>query len=64
MVIVDSAEPGWSGELALTDRQQLDDSVLELLGIGDAMERESLRAELYDELTKLYRQIRISERKM
>jgi hypothetical protein len=64
MVDVDSTEPGWTGELALEDRQQLDDAVLELLGIADPQERLTLRAELYDEITKLYRQIRVAERKM
>jgi type I restriction-modification system DNA methylase subunit len=54
----------WTGELALEDRQQLDDAVLELLGISDADERFALRNELYTEITKLYRQIRVAEKKM
>lgn len=64
MVDVDSTETSWTGELALADRQQLDDAVLELLGISDRQERESLRAELYEEVTKLYRQLRVAEREM
>lgn len=64
LVDVDSSETRWTGELALEDRQQLDDAVLELLGIADARERVALRDELYAEITKLYRQIRVAERKM
>ncbi|MGE0130176.1 MAG: class I SAM-dependent DNA methyltransferase [Blastocatellales bacterium] len=64
LVEVDSTEPGWTGELALRDRQELDDAVLELLGISDAAERAALRDELYAEITQLYRQIRIAEKKM
>ncbi|MEK7832273.1 MAG: hypothetical protein AAB401_14355, partial [Acidobacteriota bacterium] len=64
LVDVDSAEPGWTGELALTDRQELDDAVLELIGINDAAERAALCDELYREITQLYRQIRIAEKKM
>jgi type I restriction-modification system DNA methylase subunit len=64
MVDVDSTEIEWTGELALPDRQQLDDAVLELLGITNAKERVTLRHELYEEITKLYRQIRVAERKM
>jgi type I restriction-modification system DNA methylase subunit len=64
MVDVDSTETSWTGELALADRQQLDDAVLELLGVSDKKERESLRAELYEEVTKLYRQLRVAEREM
>ncbi len=58
LVDVDSTdEENWTGELALTDRQNLDDAVLELIGISDAEERKTLRDELYREITKLYRQI-------
>lgn len=64
LVDVDSTEVGWTGELALLDRQQLDDAVLELLGITSTKEREELRHEIYEEITKLYRQIRVAERKM
>jgi hypothetical protein len=64
LVDVDGAGEEWSGELALSDRQELDDAVLELLGISDANERQALRAELYAEMTKLYREIRATEKKM
>jgi type I restriction-modification system DNA methylase subunit len=64
LVEVDSHEAGLTGELALEDRQQLDDAVLELLGISNKQERERLRAELYSEITTLYRQLRVAERKM
>jgi type I restriction-modification system DNA methylase subunit len=64
LVDVDSTETSWTGELALGDRQQLDDTVLELLGVSNKKERESLRAELYEEITKLYRQLRVAERIM
>lgn len=64
LVDVNSTSTTWTGELALEDRQQLDDAVLELLGIADAHERAKLRCELYEEITKLYRQIRVAERKM
>lgn len=65
LVNVDSTdEENWTGELALADRQALDDAVLELIGISNAEERRELRDELYREITKLYRQIRIAEKKM
>jgi len=65
LVDVDSTdEENWTGELALADRQQLDDAVLELVGIADGAERKNLRDELYREITKLYRQIRVAEKKM
>lgn len=65
LVDVDSTdEENWTGELALTDRQNLDDAVLELIGIEDASERKILRDELYREITKLYRQIRVAEKIM
>ncbi len=65
LVDVDSTdEENWTGELALSDRQQLDDAVLELVGIADARERKILRDELYREIRKLYRQIRVAEKKM
>lgn len=65
MVDVDSTdEENWTGELALADRQALDDAVLELIGIDDAEERKELLAELYREITKLYRQIRVAEKIM
>lgn len=64
LVDVDSTEMSWTGELALEDRQRLDDAVLELLGISDSQDRLIVRDELYAEITKLYRQIRVAERKM
>lgn len=64
VVDVDSTSTDWTGELALEDRQKLDDAVLELLGVSNKKERESLRAELYEEVTKLYRSIRVAEREM
>ena len=65
LVDVDSTdEENWTGELALADRQALDDAVLELVGVSDAAERLILRDELYREITKLYRQIRVAEKIM
>ncbi len=64
LVDVDSNSTSWTGELALEDRQQLDDAVLELLGITNSQERKQLRDELYSEMTALYRQFRVAERKM
>jgi len=62
---VDGAEKGgWTGELAKPDRQELDDAVLELLGIADASERRVLRDELYHAITSMYRSIRIAEKDM
>lgn len=64
LVDVDSNDTNWTGELALADRQDLDDAVLELLGIEEEEERTAIREELYEAITELYRQIRIAERKM
>jgi type I restriction-modification system DNA methylase subunit len=64
LVDVDGTGDDWTGELALTDRQQLDDAVLELLGFSNVRERERARAELYAEITGLYREIRATEKKM
>lgn len=65
IIDVDSTdEENWTGELALADRQALDDAVLELIGIADAGERRALRDELYREITNLYRQIRAAEKIM
>lgn len=64
LVDVDSTSTEWTGELAFDDRQKLDDAVLELLGVSNKQEREQLRAELYEEITTLYRQIRAAEREM
>lgn len=64
LVAVDGEGDEPSGDLAMPDRQELDDAVLELLGIGDPGERAALRAELYAEITKMYRAIRTAEKKM
>jgi hypothetical protein len=64
LVDVDGTGDEWSGELAIKDRQELDDAVLELLGITNRREREALRSELYAEMTRMYREIRATERKM
>lgn len=53
---------GFTGELAMPDRQQLDDAVLELLGISDIEERRRLLIQLYTEITALYRGIRYAEK--
>ena len=65
LVAVDSSENELpTGDLAQADRQALDDAVLELLGIADSDERAALRAELYAEITALYRSIRAAEKRM
>ena len=64
LVDVDGIGDDWSGELALIDRQELDDAVLELMGITSSRERKQLRDELYAAITKLYREIRATEKKM
>lgn len=64
LVAVDGEGDEPSGDLAMSDRQELDDAVLELLGISDPSERTELRAELYAEITKMYRAIRTAEKKM
>jgi len=64
LVDVDSEGDEWTGELAMPDRQELDDAVLELLGFTSRHEREALCAELYAEMTRLYREIRATEKKM
>lgn len=64
LVAVDSEEDGPTGDLAMKDRQELDDAVLEMLGVSDPAEREALRAELYSEVTKLLRTIRAAEKRM
>ncbi|MBZ5536871.1 MAG: N-6 DNA methylase [Acidobacteriia bacterium] len=50
-------------EFELADRQSLDDATLELLGIADAEERESLRILLYSQVQTLYKEIRDVELK-
>lgn len=42
----------------------IDDAVLELLGFSDEEERADIMVELYEEMTKLYRQLRVAERLM
>jgi len=64
LVDVDGEGEGLTGELAMPDRHELDDAVLELLGIDDPAERRKLRAELYAEITKLHRAIRAAEKRM
>jgi len=51
----------FSRELLQEDRRQLDDAVLELLGIKDANERSILLDELYQETAAHFRQIRLVE---
>jgi hypothetical protein len=48
-------------ELASADRQELDDAVLELIGVRGAGERQRLRERLYQEVVLFYRQVRILE---
>jgi hypothetical protein len=50
-------------EFKQSQRVGLDDTALELLGIEDASEREQFRCSLYDEMTRLYREIREVELK-
>jgi type I restriction-modification system DNA methylase subunit len=64
LVDVDGSGPEYSGELAHADRQELDDATLELLGVQSAKERTRLRDALYQEITTLYREIRLGEREM
>ena len=64
LVNVDSTDEGWTGDLAQPDRQELDDAVLELLGVRDPEERRKLRYEIYCEITKLYRAVRQAEKLM
>jgi len=64
LLAVDSEDTGWTGELALPERQNLDDLVLEVLGVSDVNERRALRAKLYDDITELYRRLRAAEKKM
>jgi type I restriction-modification system DNA methylase subunit len=48
-------------EFDLSDRQELDDAVLELLGESEPNRRCDLRCRLYEEMTKMYRGIREKE---
>ena len=50
-----------SEELRQEDRQQLDDAVLELLGVEDSGERGELRDRLYRETASHFRAIRVTE---
>jgi hypothetical protein len=50
-----------SAELRQADRRELDDAVLEMIGIGSARERAALLDELYLETARHYRRIRIVE---
>ena len=52
---------GLPTELKMKDRRALDLVVFELLGVGDAKEREALCDELYYETAKHFRQIRVVE---
>lgn len=51
----------WPDELKQLDRQELDDAVLELIGVADPEKRRKLRERLYDEVTMFYRQVRLLE---
>ena len=64
LVDIDGEGTEPSGDLAMADRQALDDAVLELIGVSDPLERTALRAELYAEITRMYRTIRSAEKKM
>jgi len=64
LVDVDGTGDAPSGDLTNADRQQLDDAVLELLGVADPKERQTLRAQLYREVTALFRSIRAAEKRM
>jgi type I restriction-modification system DNA methylase subunit len=48
-------------ELMSADRRQLDDAVLELIGVATSAERTKLRDRLYQDVALFYRQIRILE---
>jgi hypothetical protein len=48
-------------EFDLSDRQDLDDAVLEMLGVGDPAERRALRGRIYDALAELYGATRARE---
>jgi hypothetical protein len=64
LVDVDGEGEELTGELALEDRQNLDDAVLEMIGFKHAAGRRAIRGELYREITALYRQMRRAERLM
>ncbi|MBI5383856.1 MAG: hypothetical protein HZA90_04125 [Verrucomicrobia bacterium] len=48
-------------ELESPDRQQLDEAVLELIGVQSTVQRRKLRQRLYEEVALFYRQVRILE---
>ncbi len=48
-------------EFELEDRQDLDDAVLEMLGVADPEERRALRSRIYDALAELYGATRTRE---
>ena len=48
-------------ELKQQDRRDLDDAVFELLGVTDATERAGLIARLYEETTRHFRDVRVTE---
>ena len=48
-------------ELQQADRQELDDCVLELIGVGDPQERHRLREELYTQTVGYYRYLRTQD---
>ncbi|MBI1900885.1 MAG: N-6 DNA methylase [Planctomycetia bacterium] len=50
-----------SDELQQPDRRDLDDAVLELLGVSDASERTTLLARLYEATARHFREIRVVE---
>ena len=52
-----------AGELEQTDRRELDDAVLRLLGYGDAAERGRLLDALYDHLRRHFIEVRRKEEK-
>lgn len=64
LVAVDETSPELSDELAKAERQDLDDAVLELIGITNPSQRLVVRNALYEQMTRLYRDIRRAEQKM
>src|ERR1035441_1557921 len=64
LVDVDGKTEINGGELNLEDRWQLDDAVLELIGISRKGERLKIRNQLYNDITAIYREIRVAELKM
>ena len=48
-------------ELESSDRQELDDAVLELIGVRNKDKRKKLRERLYQEVVLFYRQVRMLE---